>query len=445
MTRLDDSVRRFWSFCQKRHLPQAVLQGIPYIGPSIRTIIYDDGTVEDLIKQVECQNTQQQQEILSRLEAIIEQMVGPPGYILVVGSGNGERVLQFDGVLQLGRKYMSSCHEFLGGSGVNYTLRLINAGFPVFPIVSIGKDRLGHIIREEILVSARKNNLSRQALEFVDSEDFFVANIRTVLSTILVEKTQRTIFTEQIHGAEHFKDYTQNRLTSLDTQPGANIKAVAVGHILADNPALNPSHPGECSRYIIQSFCDRCFVFANFGNSQIRMGAEFWEEDLKKLSVFQLNLAEMREFFARNTSTKPLVNIIKWLQERNITAVITLDKFGAVGTYKDGRDGVVLAWPFEFEGIVDSTGAGDAFGAGLVSKLYQKADFSFTEFFTAIGEARVWAAYACTALGGATNCPNRRQLKEFRKELLAAQPDPVEVERLGHAERILRILDRAQY
>jgi sugar/nucleoside kinase (ribokinase family) len=161
--------------------------------------------------------------------------------------------------------------------------------------------------------------------------------------------------------------------------------------------------------------------------------------------VFQLNLHEMRRFFSQRDAKVSLSDIVQWFKDkdRQITAIITLDKFGAIGTYKDGSKGVILAWPFEIQDFVDSTGAGDAFGAGLVSQLCGKADFSFAEFFDAIEVARTWAAYACRFLGGATDCPDQQLLQEFSEKKLAQRTDPVEVQEMKHVDRILRILDKA--
>ena len=72
-----------------------------------------------------------------------------------------------------------------------------------------------------------------------------------------------------------------------------------------------------------------------------------------------------------------------------------------------------------------------------------KLSVRLTEFLNAVVTARVWAAYACTTLGGATKCPNRRTLDEFCDETLAQQPDPVEVQQMRYVDRILRILDKA--
>jgi sugar/nucleoside kinase (ribokinase family) len=442
MTQVEDTLQRFWHFCQQRRLPQAVLEAIPYIGPSIKETIYG-GDIEDLIEEIRKETSQHRQEINSKLEVIMKSMPEHPTGILVIGGGNAEHVFNLKGGFRLGRKHMVVCHEVIGGSGVNYTMRLIHAGFPVFPVLSIGRDRLGFGVREKILTSARRARLPEQVLKFIDSDEFFAPHIKTPLSTVIVEEAERTILSSQIRGSEHFKDHVERRIAYLDAHPQARIGAVMIGHIYADSPDINPSHPGEITRYIMRSFGRECCVFGNFGNSQICTGADLWEHDLEELGVFQLNLHEMRQFFSQRNARTSLVDIVQWFKDRHITAIITLDKFGAIGTYKDGRDGVILAWPFEIEGFVDSTGAGDAFGAGVVSQLCQKADFSFSDFFNAIGEARIWAAYACTTLGGAMDCPDKRSLQEFYEKTLAQQHDPVEVQQMKHVDRILRILDKA--
>ena len=40
------------------------------------------------------------------------------------------------------------------------------------------------------------------------------------------------------------------------------------------------------------------FLGPNFGESQYCLGASFWEEDLRALSVFQLSVEEARDFFS---------------------------------------------------------------------------------------------------------------------------------------------------
>ena len=63
--------------------------------------------------------------------------------IIVVGSGSPECVLKLEHEIKRDRKYVVKYHDLLGGSGINYTFRLLQAKIPVFPIISIGKDETG--------------------------------------------------------------------------------------------------------------------------------------------------------------------------------------------------------------------------------------------------------------------------------------------------------------
>jgi sugar/nucleoside kinase (ribokinase family) len=92
---------------------------------------------------------------------------------------------------------------------------------------------------------------------------------------------------------------------------------------------------------------------------------------------------------------------------------------------------------------VDPTGAGDAFGAGLMYMLWDKPDFSFEDFVRAIEEARVWAAYACTHLGGSARCPDRGTLLKFYDDYFSHDSEAIEIlvssKEVGS---ILRIFDK---
>jgi sugar/nucleoside kinase (ribokinase family) len=137
--------------------------------------------------------------------------------------------------------------------------------------------------------------------------------------------------------------------------------------------------------------------------------------------------------------------MVRWFQERAITAVITLDRFGAVAT-SCGHSGVWLAPAFDLDLFQDATGAGDAFGAGLVYTLCQAGGAITPQGFqTAIAEARAWSAYACTTRGAASECPNRTELDRFKRALRAKdqEPDLVQCRALQDWDSIFRILDKA--
>ncbi len=139
-----------------------------------------------------------------------------------------------------------------------------------------------------------------------------------------------------------------------------------------------------------------------------------------------------------------LSKIIKWLSENSITTVITLNRFGAIGNYKDGSDGIVIAWPLDVGKVVDPTGAGDAFASGMISTLKGKKHFSFNEFISAIEVGRSWASYACTSLGASTNCPDKKTIDIYmRKKSGYSRNRLIEVTKKSYAEQIVALIDKA--
>ena len=122
-----------------------------------------------------------------------------------------------------------------------------------------------------------------------------------------------------------------------------------------------------------------------------------------------------------------------------------MERLGAIATYKDDNDRIIFVKPFNIDTYVDSTGAGDAMGAGIVSRLYHKKDFSFSEFYDALEHSRIWAAHACTILGGAYRCSDRDNFSNFKTRFEAKFKDGwgpiVETKTLAEIEYILRIID----
>ncbi len=364
--------------------------------------------------------------------------------ILVVGSGVAENVLVLTSPVRFGQKHLVHRHALLGGSGLNYTLRLVHTGHAVLPVLSIGDDYHGHEIQKAVTAAMQANIGDSAVLPYIKSSDFVCHSFTTPQSTILVAHDQRTIFTEKLHGLEHFKPFVQAKLDRIDQNPELAVKVVMIGHIYADSPELNPTGAGSITRSIIDRYRGQALIYANFGNSQIRLGYRSWEAVMDDIMVFQLALDEIRAFFREEDRTPTLLEIIQWLRDHRITAVITLDRFGAIATYQDGADGIILAWPFELTSIVDTTGAGDAFGTGLVSAIYRPPALTFQDFLDALETARVWAAYACTTLGGASECPDEATLAAFADQLHNQDEyTPVEVRKLEEAELIIRLLDKA--
>ncbi len=353
--------------------------------------------------------------------------------ILVIGSGVGEKVLRFDAEPRLGRKQTIAEHKELpGGSGVSYTFRLGHAGYNILPVLSIGHDWAGRSIQKEIAQLAK----NKQIAEFVKSDDFCCDELSTPESIVIVAGNSRTILTGKLTGFGQFGEFVQKRIEQLDNLDQLDIKAVMIGHIYADGTDLSSGRQGQITMRIVDRYAEQnAIIFTNFGRSQFNLGNKFWQRTLKKLTVFQLALDEVREFFSQDKSIKSLRDMISWFQDNEVTAIITMDKVGAIATLKGGKHGVIFARPYDLgERLVDSTGSGDAFGAGLVSYFVDKIiEFekgkgrickrdldrivTIGNFEDAIERARHWAAYCCTTLGAANGCPDQEMLEKFRDEL----------------------------
>ncbi|ELR99897.1 carbohydrate kinase family protein [Gloeocapsa sp. PCC 73106] len=329
--------------------------------------------------------------------------------ILVVGGANGEYLLELLENFEVGQKNLVDTQNLIGGGGVNYTLRLLNMGYPALPILPLGDDELGKKIQTELVIESQKVLRKTEVKDFISSPLFLDSQITTQLSTIAIQGDSRTIFTEKPLGVETFKEHIEKQLNSV-VKP-LLIECIVICDIHADNGDLYPDNQGKCTEYLINSFQDNAFIYANFGRSQINLGYQFWQPMLAKLSILQLNIKELKTLFGADYQSLALT--VETLIKDKINALITLDKFGSIGVYWREPTRIIFAHPYPLNEVRDTTGAGDAFGAGIVSQLYTKRNFSWLDFYDAIAEARVWSAYACTQLGGGANCPNPEELYQM--------------------------------
>jgi sugar/nucleoside kinase (ribokinase family) len=362
----------------------------------------------------------------------------PP--IITVGSGNLEYILICEGEIKLGKKHLIQPSELIGGSGVNYTMRLMAAGENVFPIPLIGNDQSGLKIREKITNKAITYGMPEKSIQFISTADFLIEGLCTPRATVVIHEGRRTIFSETVTQPKPVKEHVLNRLETVFRDHPDLTGSIMIGHITQDH---NDRLPGEITRSIIDANADQAFLFANFGAGQLRHGIDFWEDDLKRVDLVQLNLGEIRQLFEHDHKDISLQAILKWLRNRSISAVITLSRFGAIGTFGDGNDGIILAWPLQTGKPADPTGAGDAFAAGMVASLKGNKNFSFDELKAAVATGRLWASYACTTIGASGKCPTIKDLAEFASKHTAPAKKDIEVTSSVNAERILDLFDKA--
>jgi sugar/nucleoside kinase (ribokinase family) len=328
--------------------------------------------------------------------------------ICCIGSANMEQIISIQQSLELGAKNDTREHKVsAGGSALNGTCRLLAMGFDVLPIVPVGDDEEGQKVLEVFRTSLAKGS-SRITLGL---DELVQKGSSTSSSVVVIDPLgRRTIISWTGTASERFEPRLLHCLDHLESPP----EAVIVGHISADKY-------GSITRRAINWFSERgTYVLVNMGRTQYQQGPGAFLEVLGKVDCLQFELAEAKSFVASHFKSEvpPLEGVLKWLIDyaRPRSVVLTLAEAGAVACHRDAADEVLLAWPYDLEGIIrDSTGAGDAFAAGLASAM-AGSDRGLNQFENALAIARDWAAYACTTLGGAFGCPDHKELQAFIKQ-----------------------------
>ena len=370
--------------------------------------------------------------------------MGSRKHVVTIGGANGERmILLSPEEFQLGKKHTLAPQKILaGGSSVNHASRLLAAGIGVTPILPVVNDNVGGLIKETLDLSARAGGRKE------DFDNIFVsgASLTTPFTTVLSVGPQRSIFNEfPDELIKIFPEHCEKNINIIkglmDINPDHEEKpdAFLIGHIHADRGAF-PGQGGGISENVIRTFSERGIsIFVNYGSSQYKLGSSRWKHLLDKITCFQLDINEIREFCGDEKLVR-LEDILSWFKDR-CTLIITMERMGAVARQKGSED-IVLAWPYDLKAgeIIDSTGAGDAFAAGVVFSSLEEPLTSDLALCKALETGRLWGAYACTKLGGASECPTQEEVNVFRANHTLFLE--TETKSIDKARPMLRILDR---
>jgi len=350
--------------------------------------------------------------------------------VLVVGNAVAEDLLVVDGAVVRGSKNEISRHSTIGGSGLNYALRLTASGVPTLPFLVAGNDSAGKRIQTALSQAASAAKLPPAVMAYVIADDFLCEAIGTPKATILVESGESTIFYERLSSGAEFHEFVVKKTESLLLDEGLTIRGLLIGHILPES--ASGSEPAPTTTYLVKRLSSRAkLMVGNFGRSQLSLGLNFWKPYLHMFSVMQFTLHDLRAFLGIGDDPE---TVFRWLQSNGITAVITLGSGGAIACFRDGRDGLIYAPPIVSESVLDTTGAGDAFAAGLVASLMSEAEFTFEGLCRAMTNARIWAAHACRRLGGASEIPSRRELQVFEEQFSESELRIVPAEKVGEIQ-----------
>ncbi len=329
--------------------------------------------------------------------------------VVVIGGANIEYIIKSKTNIVQGSKNFVEVEELYGGGGLNYALRLMSVGIKVYPLLYVGNDSIGLNIQKFLLDHCQFDN---QTCEFIKRDSFFIDNLKTIRSIIIVEGQNRTILAQDQNSQNLFFNFLQKEVKNL-----VNISTVVIGHIHNDRADINDESLNLSTTFAIDYFKKRKkFIYCNFGSTQIEYGYLFWKDYLSSIDILQLNIYEIRLFFKSQNKPPTLLEMIESFISLGISGIITLDKFGAIGFKKGMKKTIFMARPALLgDKFVDSTGAGDAFCAGMISVLDGNRSFSADTFKKAMEVARSWAVFACKSYGGANNCPSKDTIDSFHK------------------------------
>ncbi len=367
-------------------------------------------------------------------------MVDPrESYVLAVGGANVERMITIaPESFAPGRKHSVPPAEITpGGSAVNHACRLLSWGQSVRLVAPLCRDAGGKILADSLHAAAKKggSRLHGSGNLYLESDEG-----STPHTTLLSIGAERTFLTE--HPPVLFDRFAEHLEKTLEEKFAPPPRAVMIGHIHADRDAA-PGKSGALTERLLDQAADwQSPVFANPGSSQFRLGPEWWAPRLDRVSCFQLQIEEMRELCRElwNGASAPLPVILDWFAP-HCTVIVTLERMGAVGRLR-GSNSTVIAWPYGLAPgeIIDTTGAGDAFGAGVVASMVHRPLNDDAALEAALALGSVFASYSCTTRGGASDCPGKDDLDLFVEEHAPVQK--MQVAEGDDAEGVLRLIDQ---
>ena len=345
--------------------------------------------------------------------------------VMTIGGASIEHGYTIEGRLEADAKYSTEPQpRRAGGSGVNHACRLLAMGIDVHPTLPLAKaDPLSKTVLSALDDSEQAGGSHYRRKQLLIRG----ADLTTPHTTIIRQGGSRAVLNEFSPALmERFREHARHHLDRVRGMRRCP-DVVMVGHVHGDRQKPGRGEvgfAGATTESILRSTAlTPARKFVNFGSAQYRLGTQRWEDILRDhVSVFQLDIGEARSFCRDAALESPTLEaILDWFRSR-CTVVITLERFGAIGQLK-GSDEPVVAWPYLLDDVRDSTGAGDAMGAGIVAAMlvepFDEAEdppsLRISKFASALAFGRICGAHACTTIGGAHACPTLDDLARFER------------------------------
>ena len=264
--------------------------------------------------------------------------------VVVLGTVNIDHFTYVERIPDVGESIGdASYHRDYGGKGLNISTALRRLGLQVSLIGCVGRDIYG-----------------REILDFLKREDIDISNIKIVdadtgAAFIIVQRDGRKAIIS-VPGANYFIDSSDidrilssiERYNMLVATLGTNIEAV--------RKAFDVSKKRNITTLLVPS--------------PLRKVSRELLEDIVMLSdIIVLNEIEFKKIFVDISKISSNEDLKRSINENDVlktrTIVITRSEFGAV-IYDKGNLYEIPSYRNNKLSIIDTTGAGDAFTAGLI-------------------------------------------------------------------------------
>ena len=241
------------------------------------------------------------------------------GAIVAIGGGNAEYLYKSKRTIVMGQKNtVDEAWELVGGGGANFAARLLANHHEVYPILSVGQDHAGRLVRSTLTSIAHEATLPKRLIDFIDTDKFFVRNMKTPEATILVLPSGKTTISYNACGDEQALSlFLEDRLKDVEIHSEGRPSAIRISHIHQFANLQKTDVIGGAIKSIIQKYRDHSILFVNLGLSRIRLGIKYWEDYFRDVDIIQLNLHEAKQLTSNKSGANTLGRIIEWFRERN--------------------------------------------------------------------------------------------------------------------------------
>lgn len=302
-------------------------------------------------------------------------------HIVVIGSLNMDIVIEADRHPQLGETILGSNARFIpGGKGANQAVAAARLGARTTMIGAVGADSFG----QEILKSLDIDGVSRNSVKIMDGSSTGIASIflsNGDNSIVVVPGANHQLLPEDI---DNYDDIIQDAdilllqlEIPLETVCHAAKKAKWHGKTVILNPAPAQTLPSEL---------------------------------LKNVDYITPNRSELSLLTGINTEGDELEVAMRSLMQMGVTNVVTT--LGADGSAFLEKSSTLQKVPGYRVPVIDTTGAGDSFNAGLAYWLVSRGSLEQSVSFAAKA-----SALAVTRFGAQAGMPSLEEVALFASSM----------------------------